>query len=96
MDYVCNDKNFVGPLHDDVSTNRQIGIVSHGAHDCTSDSPSILSRVTDNLDFIEGVIRNTSNRQSVPQTSNCQTNPTVNPMAPSVSMMNVLKPWQRT
>ncbi|KAJ6648822.1 Trypsin 3A1 [Pseudolycoriella hygida] len=44
----------------DTSTNRQVGIVSHGASDCSSDSPSALTRVTDNLDYIEEIISKTS------------------------------------
>lgn len=58
----------VGPLHD-VSTNRQIGIVSHGAADCTSDSPSILTRVTDNYDYIDSIIGLTTLSHMNPQNS---------------------------
>lgn len=63
---MTDDIYFVGPLHD-ASTNRQVGIVSYGGEDCTADFPSIDCRVTDNLDYIEKIIRQTNR----PQT--CQT-----------------------
>lgn len=78
-------KIFIGPLHD-TSTNRQVGIVSYGSANCASDNPSVQSRVTDNLDYIEKVIRKTSRQQTYPET-NSQTNgpmpPTNRPMPPT-------------
>ncbi|XP_037030355.1 trypsin-like [Bradysia coprophila] len=70
-----------GPVHD-VSTNRQVGIVSYGAEDCTSDSPSVDTRVTDNLDYIEKVIRHTRGGG----------NAGVSPMAPGTNFLA----WPRT
>lgn len=68
-------KSFVGPLHD-VSTNRQVGIVSYGARDCTADYPSIDCRVTDNLDYIEEIIKQTSGGESdIPPNGSSCTNP---------------------
>ncbi|XP_037029861.1 trypsin 3A1-like [Bradysia coprophila] len=49
-----------GPLHD-VCTGRQIGIASYGSTDCRNPKPSVLSRITDNLDFINRIIQKTSN-----------------------------------
>lgn len=44
----------------DVSTNRQVGIVSIGPEeDCSSAKAGANTRVTDNLDFIEEIIRKT-------------------------------------
>lgn len=53
-----------GPLLD-VKTKRQIGIVSYGAQPCTLAKPSIYTRVTDNLDFINKIIRKTGGGNSM-------------------------------
>lgn len=71
----------VGPLID-VSTNRQVGIVSNGDSDCTFDSPSILTRVTDNFDYIQNIIRRTTRPQHSPQ-PHPQINPQSNPQQPN-------------
>lgn len=82
MFYIIYGKNLLGPLHD-VSTKRQVGIVSHGARDCASDSPSILTRVTDNLDYIEKIIRKTTrpniNPPATPSTYRPNNHQPVNP-----------------
>lgn len=88
------------------STYRQIGIVSYGYNDCTADKASVQSRVTDNLDFIENVIRQTTRPQGDPQTISYETNPQINsqyltipqnsqqtkPTPSSSSVMNMLRP----
>lgn len=43
----------------DISTNRQVGIISYGATNCSTATPSIFTRVTDNLDFIDDTIEKT-------------------------------------
>ncbi|KAJ6605104.1 Trypsin-1 [Pseudolycoriella hygida] len=48
-----------GPMID-TTTNRQIGIVSYGDPDCTTDKPGVLVRVTDNLDYINEIIAKTN------------------------------------
>ncbi|KAJ6645600.1 Trypsin 3A1 [Pseudolycoriella hygida] len=48
-----------GPLID-TKINRQVGIVSYGAVDCTLGKPDIYTRVTDVLDFINGIIEEAS------------------------------------
>lgn len=45
-----------------MSSKRQIGVVSFGADDCTSDKPSAYARITDNLDFINEVINDAAAR----------------------------------
>ncbi len=59
MDFFLFNQNAVGPLHD-TTTNRQVGIVSYGEKNCSTATPSILCRVTDNLDFIDEIIKKTS------------------------------------
>lgn len=43
----------------DTKTGRQTGVVSYGAADCTEDLPSIFSKVQDNMDFINEIIKKT-------------------------------------
>lgn len=65
----------------DVFTNRQVGIVSYGATDCATDTPSIFTRVTDNLDFIDETIKKTT--PSAPAQS---------PVSTSASIIDKFKP----
>lgn len=48
-----------GPLHD-LCTGRQIGIASYGSSNCTNPTPSVLARVSDNLQFINEIISKTT------------------------------------
>lgn len=85
----------------EVNTQRQVGIVSYGDADCTTDTPSIDTRVTDNLDFIEKVIEQTRREtytENIPPTNpttntqtNTQTNPQTSPMSGGF-IFNMLKP----
>ncbi len=77
----------------DASTNRQVGIVSYGDGDCTSATPCIDCKVTDNLDYIEKIITLTTMRQSDsetfpsndPQAATTQTTPKPYPQTNSQS-----------
>lgn len=84
VDIVC-----IGPMHD-VSTGRQVGIVSHGAADCTGDKPSVLTRVTDVWDYIESVIFTTRWQTDKNPITETQNKPQTLPFTPNSSMLNTL------
>lgn len=58
----CLPKNVPGPLHD-LCTGRQVGIASYGGLNCTNPRPSVLARVTDNLDYINRIIKKTTRKE---------------------------------
>lgn len=53
-------------------TGRQIGIVSYGGDDCVSNYPTVYTKISDNMDFIDDVKRQTGNKDSTHSTdSHC-------------------------